>query len=101
MKKQLAWSAITLTIALTGGLGNSAPANACPFARNTTTPTLQNSPNSSFLPALMRNSHSKMLFGIGATVSLLATGWVVASRLSPVAPAPTPEAQPDGVAEPV
>lgn len=92
MKKQFALSAIVLGIALTGALGHSDTASACPYARNSGTLDLQNNPNSP-LPFVIKKSHSDMMFGIAATVGLLATGWVVASRLNHLSPVSTPTAQ--------
>lgn len=81
MKKQLV-SAIVLGVTLTGALVNSDTASACPYARNNQgISNLQNNPNSSF-PFVIKKSHSDMMFGVAATVGLLATGWVVASRFN-------------------
>lgn len=92
MKKQFALSAIVLGIAFTGALGHSGTASACPYARNSGTFDLQNNPNSP-LSFVIKKSHSDMMYGIAATVGLLATGWVVASRLNHLSPVFTPIAQ--------
>lgn len=81
MKKTLALSAIVLGIACTGNLVQPDAASACPFARNSGTLELQNNPNSPF-PFAIKKTHSDMMFGIAASVGLLATGWVVARRLN-------------------
>lgn len=88
MKKQFV-SAMVITIVLSGALVNSAPASACPYARNSKTLNIENSPNNS-LPLAIKKSHSDMMFGIAATVGLLAMGWVVASRFNHLAPVSTP-----------
>lgn len=92
MKKQFALSAFVLGITLTGALVNSDTASACPYARNSGTSALQNNLNSS-LPLAIKKSRSDMMFGIAATFGLLATGWVVASRLTHLSPVSTLTAQ--------
>lgn len=89
MKKTLALSAIVLGISVTGVLGHSEAASACPFARNSGTFELQNNPNSPF-PFAIKKTHSDMMFGIAASAGLLATGWVVARRLNHLSSASTP-----------
>ncbi|GFE69912.1 hypothetical protein [Chroococcus sp. FPU101] len=89
MKKTLALSAIVLSISLSSVLGHSEAASACPFARNSGTLDLQNKPNS-LLPFAIKKTHTDMMFGIAASVGLLATGWVVARRLNHLYSASTP-----------